>query len=206
VDQRHKKKFPIKIIDMTPNTDDIIKEAFLGLSPVVRKVLTSTDLPEKLRRLSKKHALHLDKWALLENEINMTLLGITDPDALIANIHNHVGVDEGQAREIANDAALEIFNPIRDELEANLSASRGKTASIPVEQRMALDEMGEVVPKSVTQDAPKTVAGIVEARLKEVAVGNTTTEPTKETIPKNPVADSSHMRRVIANDSYREQI
>jgi hypothetical protein len=191
---------------MTDSTT-IIQEAFANLSPVVQKVLTSADLAEKLQRLSKKHALHLDKWTLLENEITMTLLGITDPDSLITNIHDHVGVDVAEATAIANDAALEIFNPIRDELEANLSAQRGGTAHIPIEQRMAMQGEGLEVPKSVVQDQPKTVAGIVEARLKEAEVVRTApVADVSLAIPNNPVADSSHMRRAITNDSYREQI
>lgn len=137
----------------------------------------------------------------------MTLLGITDPDALISNIQSHVGVDGATATAIANDAAVEIFNPIRDELESNLAAKRTDSKHIPIEQRMALEDIGQDIPTNVVQEAPKTVASIVEARLKEAAVvGGSTTTVVKDAIPKNPVADSSHMRRSITNDSYREQV
>lgn len=187
--------------------NDVIQEAFANLSPVVQKVLTSADLELKLQKLSKTHALHLDKWTLLENEITMTLLGITDPDALVGNIEAHVGVPHEIAQAIANDAATEIFNPIRDELEESLQHDRARGVHIPTEQKMALESSGIDIPKAVIEEAPKTVASIVAARIAEAeSVPTSTTLPNKDTLPKNPVADSSHMRKSIANDLYREQV
>ena len=139
---------------MDQDSNTIIQDAFANLNPVVQKVLTSAELAVKLQRLSKKHALHLDKWTLLENEITMTLLGITDPDSLISNIESHVGVERDEAQAIANDAAVEIFNPIRDELEVSLATKRSSAANIPVEQRMIMDETEQYIPASVAQEAP----------------------------------------------------
>lgn len=137
----------------------------------------------------------------------MTLLGITDPDTLVENIVAHVGVDEPTARAIAGDAATEIFNPIREELETSLRADKGAGVTIPQEQKMALSAAEIDIPKSVTEAAPKTVASIVAARMQESQTAkDTATLPTPDTLPQNPVADSSHMRRAIANDPYREQV
>lgn len=192
---------------MEHDTNTIIQDAFAQLHPVVQRTLTSADLGEKLRALSQKHALHLDKWTLLENEITMTLLGITDPDTLIENIRTHVGVTEDEARALANDAVETIFNPVRAELEAALTLEKGEGVHIPIEQKMALEATGETVPKSVTQEAPVTVASIVASRLSEAKTMQEQAQlPQKDVLPKNPAADSSHMRRTIENDPYREQV
>jgi hypothetical protein len=189
------------------DSSTIITDAFNALHPVVQRVLTSADLEQKLQKLSKKHQLHLDKWTLLENEITMTLLGITDPETLINNIQTHVGVSSDEAHAIANDAAVEIFNPIRDELEANLTLEHSSAVNIPINQKMAMEAAGESVPKSVEELAPKTVSSIITARMKEMEDSkNAPTTIVADTLPNNPAADSSHMRRAIANDVYREQV
>jgi hypothetical protein len=72
---------------------------------------------------------------------------------------------------------------------------------------MALESSGIEIPKAVVEDAPKTVASIVASRLAEIeSVPKSTALPNKDALPQNPVADSSHMRKSIANDLYREQV
>lgn len=213
------------------DSNQIIKEAFDNLPKVVQDVLTSSDLSVKLQGMAKKHNLHLDKWSLLENEIALALLGITDPKDLSVNVEKNVGVPAADAQQITNDAVEMIFEPIRFELEKAVAKKTGEEGvTIPVEQKQALAAAGAHIPTSIEEAQPKTLEAIIAKRAQDVAPEKTTqpqmtafnvtpseapietstqtSQPTppKETLPKNTAADSSHMRKTISNDLYREQI
>jgi hypothetical protein len=102
------------------NIDDILRDRMNKLPPVVRNAITGASVEEHLRKLSDKHKLHLDQWQILENEVMMTLIGMQSAENLEENIIKDVGVDDDIAREIANDIALEVFDPIRKEMERQL--------------------------------------------------------------------------------------
>jgi hypothetical protein len=227
------------------DSNEIIQDAFQKLPKIVQDVLTSADLSEKLQAMAKKHNLHLDKWSLLENEIALALLGITDPLDLTQNIQSHVGVDEETAAKIANNAVEIVFDPIRADLEKAVAENRANEGiNVPAEQKQALESIGEAVPKTVTQSEPQTVEGIIKSRMQQAAtIKSTDVEittfkntpqntqsvadmplpddsiastqpaapsaaspaPVKESIPKNTAANSSHMRKSIEGDPYREQ-
>lgn len=213
------------------DSNQIIKEAFDNLPKVVQDVLTSSDLSVKLQGMAKKHNLHLDKWSLLENEIALALLGITDPKDLSVNVEKNVGVSATDAQQITNDAVEMIFEPIRFELEKAVAKKTGEEGvTIPVEQKQALASAGTQIPASIEEAQPKTLEAIIAKRAQDVApekitqaqvtafsaappetpIETTAQAPLapqpKETLPKNTAADSSHMRKTISNDVYREQI
>lgn len=215
------------------DSNQIIKDAFENLPKVVQDVLTSSDLSAKLQGMAKKHNLHLDKWSLLENEIALALLGITDPVDLAGNIAKNVGVEATLAQHITNDGVEMIFEPIRIELEKAVEKKNQKEGVvIPVEQKQALAQAGVQIPHSVEEAQPKTLDAIIAKRVQDVApekaampqmtafsaapaqipVAEVTAQAPvpsvsqKESLPKNTAADSSHMRKTIENDLYREQI
>jgi hypothetical protein len=105
---------------MDPEIKEKIKEQYKRLPLVVQNAITDASIEKHLRILSNKHRLHLDQWQVLENEVLMTLMGIQPTDELEEHIKNEVGVDEDVARELANDISLEVFDPIRKEMERQL--------------------------------------------------------------------------------------
>ncbi len=100
------------------NLDSIMAEKFGELPKKVQSAITDISVEEKLRALSEKHKLHLDQWVLLENEIMLTLLGLEEPESMVKNIAEEVGIEKDLARNLVNDIAVEIFKPIRELMKA----------------------------------------------------------------------------------------
>ena len=101
--------------------DQILKDAFLNLPKVMQDTITDSNVQAKLRQLSSKYDLHIDKWGILENEIMMTLLGISEPEKLAENISNEVGISLDQAMAISNDVGEIVFTPIQNKLKKSVS-------------------------------------------------------------------------------------
>ena len=110
--------------------DQILKDAFLALPKVLQEAITNADVQANLRKLADVHKLHLDKWAVLENEIMMALLGITSPQELPHAISEQVGIPLAQAQEITNSVAEIVFDPIQDELKGEVGESRNTLENI----------------------------------------------------------------------------
>ncbi len=116
--------------DETNNQDQILKDAFTALPKVLQDAITNADVQANLRKLAEVHKLHLDKWTVLENEIMMALLGITDPTDLTHAISEQVGVPLEQAQQIADSVASIVFDPIQDELKGEVGESRSTLENI----------------------------------------------------------------------------
>ena len=115
---------------MQTETQQQIQDAFNSLPEVVQDVITSSDIKDKLRQLSKAYSLHLDKWMVLENEIMMALLGITEPEALPSNIVSHVGLSQEQAAKITEAVVSIVFDPIQERLKQGVGESQSTLESI----------------------------------------------------------------------------
>jgi hypothetical protein len=115
---------------MQEDTKQQIQDAFNALPKVVQDVITSSDIKDKLRQLSKAYSLHLDKWMVLENEIMMALLGITEPEDLPSNIVKHVGLTQEQAAKITEAVVSIVFNPIQEQLKGRVGDSQSTLESI----------------------------------------------------------------------------
>mgnify|MGYP001346511750 CR=1 FL=1 len=106
------------------NLDALIDERVARLPESVIDAIESIGIEERLQRISKNHNLHLDKWAILEGEIMLTLLGITDPDDLTEQIAKKVGVEMTQAQLLVNDIADAVFTPIREKMQSNTASEK----------------------------------------------------------------------------------
>lgn len=108
------------------NIKEVIKKRFAELPPSVQRAITSVDVQKKLREAADRHKLHLDQWEILENEVLMTLFGITPVDELQAAIQKEVGVSAEIAVELSADISRIVFEPIREELERELEHPEAK--------------------------------------------------------------------------------
>ena len=185
---------------MESTTQQILIDAFNALPAVVQRAILSSELEEKMRTLSQKHKIHLDKWTLLENEITYALFGITAPEDLPTNIVSHVGLSKEEAVAINNDAVEIIFEPIRKQLQDTIAAEKASrnVPVVPIEQQKVLSEMGTPAPEGSTgTSTQKTLTDIIKKRLAgEQMPGNTKAA--------NNAGDSAAQKEQISTDPYRE--
>lgn len=183
---------------MLPNNpdtdlDEQINQRFSELPQVVQDAITSADIEKQLRALADVHKLHLDQWDKLENEVMLTLLGFQDPKELSTNIQKQVGLDPENAAAMARDISHIVFEPIRAELERQLSHPQAKAAEV---------------------SGVETVQAAVLSQEHRVAVAPATppTPPPTEKAVRAPISEAyapqapSHERKSIEGDPYREQI
>lgn len=186
---------------MNTDSQDILANAFNALPKIVQASIKSANVPAKMKDLASKHKIHLDKWAQLENEMILTLFGITDPDELVDNIQKHVGLSREEAVAINNDAVEIIFEPIRKKLQtdAESRASDREGAVIPIDQQKIMVELGQSAPKDTGTEMQnsKTVFQIIKERAENK-------EAVKTPLPGNIAGDSQAERHEVAEDPYRE--
>ncbi len=172
---------------------------FQALPERVRSAITSSDVEGHLRALAETHKLHVDQWALLENEVMLTLLGLEQTADLAKNLAREVGMHEDAAEALAADVSKTIFEPIRAELEKVMPAPIGvPEAEGAVEIRKI--EVPQEVPLAPTP-APQPILAATPPRTAPVARAE-----------RAPISNSygtstpSHERATIAGDPYREQV
>lgn len=215
--------------DTEKNVDVILKEQFTALPPIVQEAITGASVEKHLRMLSNKHRLHLDQWQVLENEVIMTLMGMQPAEELEENIKKEVGVDDETAHELANDIALEVFEPIRKELERQLDhpdaqpkeaepiedlrseilakASAGTSFVEPDEDILDTDE--KIAPKSIQNEVPTPNETAAQSTPDNAEVPKIESEP-KPTAKRSPASGEyvpgvvSSERNDIKDDPYRE--
>jgi hypothetical protein len=187
---------------METSAQQILIDAFNALPSVVQQAILSSDLEDKMKDLSQKHKIHLDKWTQLENEITYALFGITAPEELTTNIEKHVGLPREQAIAINNAAVEIIFEPIRKQLQNVVTAAAAERAAplASLDQQKASSESGVSIPTaSTTQNSVLTLQHILKRRL----AGDTTGIVNS---PKqvNNAGDSKAAAEAVSGDPYRE--
>ena len=110
----------------------VIQERFAELPASVQAAVTDASVERKLRALAEKHKLHLDQWVLLENEIMMTLLGIEQPENMAKNVAEEVNIPLETAQSIVSDIAVQIFKPIREQMQGKLAHEDIARETVPV--------------------------------------------------------------------------
>ena len=165
-----------------------LAERFKQLPKVVQNAITSADVEAHMRALAETHKLHLDQWALLENEVMLTLLGFQKTEDLAENLRKEVNVDETTARALADDVSKIVFEPIRGELEKQLERP-GETPAANT-------------PAAVASPAP--TASVIAATPPKLPPEKKAERPPTERNYSAPTP--SHERKAIEGDPYREQV
>ncbi|RJR12869.1 hypothetical protein C4585_02820 [Candidatus Parcubacteria bacterium] len=131
--------------------------------PVQNAIITA-NVEKRLRSLEGTHKLHVDQWELLENEVMLALLGIQPAEDLEKNIAQEVGLAPEVANTLARDISLNIFEPIRAELERELEHPEAKSeekSGIEVAREQVLagnqqETAPAVIPATPLQPPPTT--------------------------------------------------
>lgn len=202
-------------MDEDKEFQEAIKERFAQLPKVVREAITSADISKRLRELADTHKLHIDQWESLENEVQMTLLGIQPSDELAANIKKEVGVRDEVAESLAADISRVVFEPIRQELERQLehpdAVAATTTGVEDMRTQILADESSVAATPTIT---PVTPTSIIPATPAPTPVIPATPPPPPpiEKVERAPTSPSyapavpSHERKTIDGDPYREQL
>ena len=182
---------------MTNNYRDIIKEQFEELPESVQAAVEDAGVEKKLRALSEKYKLHLDQWVLLENEIMLTLLGLAEPEDMVANVAKEVGIDKELAQKIVNDIAVQVFGPIRAQLQGTLrrEGDRRETVEVPIMGGTNEQKRREAIDTLLKKKTPEQDANTTDA---------------EKTAPTDSAAyapgQNSMERSNVQDDPYRESI
>lgn len=170
---------------------------FKTLPEKVKNAINSADVEGHLRQLSEKHKLHVDQWALLENEVMLTMLGFQKTTDLAKNIAREVSMQEDAAEALAADISSTVFAPIREELERLVPAPIGaETAEGAVEVR----------------ETPPALAAAPQPAPTPVAPATPPKSAPESTIERAPISNTygasvaSHERKAVTGDPYREQL
>jgi len=161
---------------MVSEQEQIIQDRFSELPEAVQNAVTDASVEEKLRALAEKYKLHLDQWVLLENEIMLTLLGLEDPEDMAKNVAKEVNIAEELAQEIVNDIAVQVFKPIREQMQGSLDSEATNREVRPVGQST------------------------------ETKVASTTEKAAPSDTTAYKPGESSLERRDVQEDPYRESI
>jgi len=102
---------------MPQTQKEIIEKQIKKLPRDVRDALVATDLPDKFKTISTKHALRIDQATALETETMLVLLGLEHPDDYTKNLMKEANLLHDKAEKIAEEASRMIFLPIRTSLQ-----------------------------------------------------------------------------------------
>ncbi|MEK7155268.1 MAG: hypothetical protein AAB734_00130 [Patescibacteria group bacterium] len=177
-----------------------LDEQFKQLPQIVQNAITSADIEKHLRALADTQRLHLDQWQKLENEVMLTLLGIQQIESLQRNIQSEVGVTSEVAQELAESINKIVFEPIRQELERQLTHPDAQAKQVS-DVEAARDQTlagARSVPTAPSPSAPAVAPATPPAPAVDVKV----TRPSESTAYKP--GETSAQRAAVHDDPYRE--
>ncbi len=211
-------------MDTDTQYGEMIRERFAQLPKVVQDAITSADVSQRMQELAKKHSLHVDQWEALENEVQLTLLGVVSSEDLVANLERELRINTAAATLLAEDISTTVFEPIRQELERQLEhpnaqaqtttgvedvrtqvlagssapvAAPAPAPNLPIEPLAVPLTPAEPAPAAaVAPVQPATPPPIAPTQKVERAPLSTAYKP----------AEPSHERKAVEGDPYREQI
>lgn len=185
--------------------DREIEERLESLPDVVKNAVYSANTEKLLQNVSKKHRLPYDKWAVLEDTVMMTLVGIDTEDDLRRALTEDVGLSEDAAQALLKDLADQLFIPIREELE--------RTLAHPEAQEKQVTEI-EAISNEITSagdNSPGTEGGQEEAAQSADGSesdgeegGETQKVERSEPSEHYQPGQLSYERKDVVHDPYRE--
>ncbi len=183
---------------------ELIRKRFASLPPVVQRAIISADITKHLQELAEKHKMHLDQWQTLENEVQLTLLGVKSSEDLAENIKSALNLDTQTATNLAADISVIVFEPIRQELERQLEHPDAVAKTTTGVEDMRTAELARSENKTAqvapTVATPSVIPGTPPVPAPTGAVERGQISPAY--VPATP----SHERKTIEGDPYREQL
>jgi len=191
--------------------EQAIAEQFQALPQVVQDAILSADTEARLRELSDKHKLHVDKWGALQDQVMLALLGIRPAEDLQKNIRESANIPDETAAALASDISQIIFEPIRQELERELEHPEAKD----VEKSDVEEARSKLLESSAARNAPAPTPAPVlapqpAALATPVIAATPPPAPPTEKVVRAPASgaykpgEASAVRKDVRDDPYRE--
>lgn len=96
-----------------------LKEKYNNLPEDVKNAIFSAGVEKALTEIGEKNNLHVDKIGELMEEVDLVMLGITDPKDFIRNLYGRLGTeDKEKVRQVAHEVNEQVFQKIRESLKA----------------------------------------------------------------------------------------
>ncbi len=95
----------------------IIEPRLKNLPEDIKSAILKEDIGGRLAEISKKHSLHIDQSAILENETLMILVGLESSEEYLSNLMKGLRLSHEKAAEIVADVNKTIFADIRSSLQ-----------------------------------------------------------------------------------------
>lgn len=181
-----------------------LKEKYNNLPEDVKNAIFSAGVEKALTEIGEKNNLHVDKIGELMEEVDLVMLGITDPKDFIRNLYGRLGIeDKEQVRQVAHEVNEQVFQKIRESLktvhgmkiEKPEEGSAHKGVAIPIEKPLETKE--EVIQK--IEYPQKEEKDIVKEKLQKM-----NSMPKEESEYEMKMNGDSKKKASI--DPYREPI
>jgi hypothetical protein len=163
------------------DTQNIIKEQFKTLPPVIQDTILNSNWQEKIRRVVKNNNLHVDQGAAIENLVIITMLGIETPDRFVKNAKEYAQISDDQALTISSEVEREIFSDIRKKLIA-ITETADTVADIDREANSQLNKVAQDIENAVKVNTKPSLKNKIPADYFEKNE-STKPDPYKEPIP-----------------------
>lgn len=95
----------------------ILEEKYRSIPDNVRQAISSSEVNQKLRKITDKYKLQFDEAEDLTKEIGFVMLGLKKPDHFIKNAQQAAQVDFQTAKKIVEDVNEIIFKGIKNSLK-----------------------------------------------------------------------------------------
>lgn len=105
-------------MDYSIITEEILGERLNSLPVNLRQILESPDTAKTIERLSREHYLDKERVITLEQLAGLVLMGFISRPELVIEIEENLRLNPKHAGALAKDIASNIFEPVKDDLDA----------------------------------------------------------------------------------------
>jgi len=102
---------------MTANSIERQGNKFNGLPPDFQQAIRTSDYDLGLETITKKHKLHIDQSAVLEDLLARFIFGEIESSNLISEMESKMNLSKDAAVEIVKDIDILVIVPIRENLQ-----------------------------------------------------------------------------------------
>jgi len=212
---------------MDQETTQTIKERFSELPKELRDAITASDLPVRLKNISNNHNLLLDQANILHNEILFVLLGLEPSSEFVPTVSRELQINNEKANLIAKDVNTQIFDSVRShlmeweegankDLDSQMAEKSSQISSLEKLGGFSIEKSEGSVSNENTSaniDTKSDVSASDRASIlyglenpipgkKEVATGDTHTDPLIDHLLANPVSTTE--QKVITSEVVKK--
>ena len=133
----------------------IIEEQFKKLPKALQDAIVDSNLYKKMRAISEKHKMLIDKASIFENETMFVMLGLENSTDYTNNLKKEMRIDDSEAQEIAKEVNEQIFLPIRESLK-EMEDKNTEEARKEVRETGTVQEPESAEPETTTEPVEQT--------------------------------------------------